>query len=186
MFKKNENQNDHDFPVQPLVDSWDTWGPMMSVLHKNMQQALWLMAISSGARGTRRHKAQHILLCLCNLASVVSTKTCVTELSIPNKAWLRNVFFQVSRFAPHAAQIHSAQRRTFVNGDDVRVAERGHDLNFSANVNQVLLILDLLFPDWLYGHLKEKIKNIWRVQHLLMNPFFHLEGDQCLVVSCND
>lgn len=47
---------------------------------------------------------------------------------------------------------------TFVDGDDVRVAERGHDLNLSADVNQVLLILDLLLSDWLYGNLKKKRK----------------------------
>lgn len=110
--------------MQPLADTdWDTRGPVMTVLHKNMHWGVfWLMAISSGVRGTRRHKAQHIILqcwqgtigyqCLCNLASVFSTKTCVTELWISNKDWLRNVFFQVSRFPPHAAQIKSALAHT--------------------------------------------------------------------------
>lgn len=47
------------------------------------------------------------------------------------------------------------------------MAECGHDLNFSANVNQILLILDLLLSDRLYGNLKKKKKkkdsyDFWR------------------------
>lgn len=38
----------------------------------------------------------------------------------------------------------------------MRVAERGHDLDLPADVNQVLLILDLLLSDRLYGNLKKK------------------------------
>ena len=51
---------------------------------------------------------------------------------------------------------------TFIDGDDVWMTERRHDFNFSTNVNQVLLILDLLLPNGLYGHLnkgKEKKKD---------------------------
>lgn len=42
---------------------------------------------------------------------------------------------------------------TFIYGDDVGVAERRHDLDLPADVDQVLLILDLVLPDGLNGHL---------------------------------
>ena len=45
---------------------------------------------------------------------------------------------------------------TFIDGDDVWMTERGHDFNFSTNVNQVLLILDLLLPNGLYGDLNKR------------------------------
>lgn len=75
----------------------------------------------------------------------------------------------VPRFTPRAAQRFSRHTqkkynsnifecRTFIYSDDVWVAECGHDLNFSANVNQILLILDLLLSDRLYGNLKKKKK----------------------------
>lgn len=35
----------------------------------------------------------------------------------------------------------------------MRVAERGHDLDLPADVKQVLIVLDLLLSDRLYGHL---------------------------------
>lgn len=38
----------------------------------------------------------------------------------------------------------------------MRVAECGHDLDLSADVNMVLFILDLVLPDRLYGNLKKK------------------------------
>lgn len=44
---------------------------------------------------------------------------------------------------------------TFVDGDDVWMTERRHDLNFSANMDQVLLVLDLLLPNGLYGNLSK-------------------------------
>lgn len=40
----------------------------------------------------------------------------------------------------------------------MRVAECGHDLDLSADVNMVLFILDLVLPDRLYGNLKKKEK----------------------------
>lgn len=39
------------------------------------------------------------------------------------------------------------QTFTFVYRDDVRVAEGRHDLDLSADVNHVMLILDLLLPN---------------------------------------
>lgn len=36
---------------------------------------------------------------------------------------------------------------TFVYRDDVRVAEGRHDLNLSADVHHVVLVLDLLLPN---------------------------------------
>ena len=79
---------------------------------------------------------------------------------------------KVPRFTPRAAQrfsCHTQKKhnynifecRTFIYSDDVRVAECGHDLNFSANVNQILLILDLLLSNRLYGNLKKKEKRIY-------------------------
>lgn len=39
------------------------------------------------------------------------------------------------------------QTFTFVYRDDVRVAKGRHDLDLSADVNHVLLVLDLLLPN---------------------------------------
>lgn len=51
---------------------------------------------------------------------------------------------------------------TFIDGDDVRVAERRHDLDLPPDVDQILLVLDLLLTDGLYGHLKdENTISIW-------------------------
>lgn len=40
-----------------------------------------------------------------------------------------------------------------MDGDDVGVVERRHDLNLSPNVHEVLLVFDFVFPDGLDGHL---------------------------------
>lgn len=48
----------------------------------------------------------------------------------------------------------SLQTFTFVYRDDVRVAEGRHDLDLSADVNHVVLVLDLLLPNWLDSHLE--------------------------------
>lgn len=45
---------------------------------------------------------------------------------------------------------------TFIYGDDVWVAEWWHDLDFPADVNQVLLIFDLLFSNGLNGNLEKE------------------------------
>lgn len=45
---------------------------------------------------------------------------------------------------------------TFIYGDDVWVTEWRHDLDFPADVNQVLLIFDLLFSNGLNGNLEKE------------------------------
>ena len=46
-------------------------------------------------------------------------------------------------------------RRTFVDVDDVRMIEGGHDFDLSADVDQVLVIFNLLLPYGLDGNLAE-------------------------------
>ena len=46
------------------------------------------------------------------------------------------------------------QSLTFIYRDDVWVAERRHDLDLPADVNHVLIILDLLLPNGLDCHLE--------------------------------
>lgn len=62
---------------------------------------------------------------------------------------------------------HTLRLGTFIDGDDVRVAECGHDLDLSADVNLVLFILDLVLPDRLYGNLKKQEKR--RIQKKTQN-----------------
>ena len=51
------------------------------------------------------------------------------------------------------ARAHIDRHPTFVNRDDVGVFQGGHDLYLPADVNHVLLLLDLLLPDGLDSHL---------------------------------
>ena len=46
---------------------------------------------------------------------------------------------------------------TFVDVDDVGVLDRGHDLDLSANSDQVRLCLDLALLDRLDRHLRREI-----------------------------
>lgn len=52
---------------------------------------------------------------------------------------------------------------TFVYRDDVRVAEGRHDLDLPADVDHVLLFLDLLLPNRLDSHLErvQRTECIW-------------------------
>lgn len=55
---------------------------------------------------------------------------------------------QARRALPRLCMFASMlQTFTFVYTDDVRVAEGRHDLNLSADVNHVVLVLDLLLPN---------------------------------------
>lgn len=49
--------------------------------------------------------------------------------------------------SPACAFASTLQTFTFVYRDDVRVAEGRHDLDLSADVNHVVLVLDLLLPN---------------------------------------
>lgn len=125
------------------------------------------MASSSGVRGSGRHKAQHISVRtpeeprLCNLA-FFSTKTSRDRTPSPEQRPIDWHLFPGTTFgtdAPGALECGFWWGgATFVDGDDVRVAERGHDLDLPADVNQVLLILDLLLSDRLYGNLEKTTK----------------------------
>lgn len=56
------------------------------------------------------------------------------------------------------------QTLTFIYRDDVWVAEGWHDLNLSADVHHVLLVLDFLFPNWFNGHLEKNEKTLlWQL-----------------------
>lgn len=137
---------------------------MVAMLYKNMQWGgLWL--ISSGVSGTRRHEARHIIPqrgrggCCSYVTSHPFPAQRLAWLNFrpSNKEWLTNVSFPgiTIRFPWHT---HTHWLCTFIYGDDVRVAECGHDLDLSADVNMVLFILDLVLPDRLYGNLKKKEK----------------------------
>lgn len=58
------------------------------------------------------------------------------------------------------------QTLTFIYRDNVWVAEWRHDLNLSANVHHVLLVLDLLFPNGFNSHLKTNKKKtlLWQLE----------------------
>lgn len=121
------------------------------------------MASSSGVRGSGRHKAQHISVRtpeeprLCNLA-FFSTKTSRDRTPRPKQRPIDWRLFPGITFGTDTPGALECcfwwGGATFVDGDDVRVAERGHDLDLPADVNQVLLILDLLLSDRLYGNLE--------------------------------
>lgn len=98
------------------------------------------------------------LLFLCNIASVSSTKTCVTEFPTVKQRVTDKCLFSRYHDSLPVTHTHTHWLCTFIYGDDVRVAECGHDLDLSADVNMVLFILDLVLPDRLYGNLKKKEK----------------------------
>lgn len=57
-------------------------------------------------------------------------------------------------FIRHLCFTDMFQYFTFINRDDVWVAEGWHNLNLSADVHHVLLILDLLLPNWFDSYLE--------------------------------
>ncbi len=59
----------------------------------------------------------------------------------------------------HASQrpgAGTARTRTFVHVDDVRVAERRHDLDLALDLRQVVRLADLTLPDRLDGVLQKE------------------------------
>ena len=54
------------------------------------------------------------------------------------------------------------QTLTFIYRDNVWVAEGWHDLNLPPDVHHVLLILDLLLPDWFNSHLETDRKHFYQ------------------------
>lgn len=46
------------------------------------------------------------------------------------------------------------RRHTLVDGDDVRVIERRHDLDLSPDADQILFIFNIFFLDGFDGHLQ--------------------------------